>query len=217
MPFGIEFEVAGIRGSTYKNQVRALKDWFPGWVDKIDPTIEPFGVEVVSPVLNWDQKAQVFEMAAFLKMIGAKGNKTCGMHIHNSGNYSLLLLDCGKVMNFYKEKKLSFRPNVYRRGSGTWFNDGAANERIKGTGLHHDCISFPTEHKTVEFRLFNMCLHPRWIARCLHVVEEFEIRAVQGEFNVSLDKLLTNLQITEKDPNNSQHNLVYLRNFLTNA
>lgn len=90
--FGIEIEcfVPGTR-TTARDRIREAlaANNLNNWRVKGDGSIRNLpqgytGIEVVSPILKGeDGKQQVYRVTAILAEIGAKVNKTCGLHIHH--------------------------------------------------------------------------------------------------------------------------------------
>jgi len=81
--FGVEIEVADI--SVDPNNDRTLRNT-TRWEIKYDSSIQPSGLEFVSPIFEWENRGQVFDMVDRIKGKG-KCNQSCGLHIHMSGEF----------------------------------------------------------------------------------------------------------------------------------
>lgn len=196
MTFGIEFETTVPYGTcqigSYKHgiQVPALP---PGWKAERDGSIRcdvgHQACEIVSPILKGaDGVKQVIAVLEWLNQVGAKVNRSTGMHVHvgwSAGEAELSNL-AHYVSNF--EPALYASTGTHSREVGpfcksiksdaTYVGKFRGKQAMSVTDRYHtlNITNLSTGKQTVEFRLFAGTLNASkalgYIRLCLGIVEK---------------------------------------------
>ena len=189
MTFGIEIEShlpsespiqVGCHGAGNSIDSHGL----PGWKADGDPSIRaPHGrkaCEFVSPIYKGsDGLAQFIRDLATIRNMGAKVNRSCGLHIHVGFDHAdmdtkarLITL----VANF--EKAIYASTGTKKRERSRWCNGinrhGTVNQVISN-GCRYHVLNINTHKPTVEFRAFAGSTNARkiigYIRLCVGLVE----------------------------------------------
>lgn len=168
--FGVELEIANINMS-YDDE-RTIEST-TGWDIKCDISIDPSGLEFVSPVFEWENREQVFKMVERIKTGWPKAecNQSCGLHVHMSGEFGYSFDEVRKIgRQWYHSIEDGFKPAKRRRNKYCFLDFVGPRERYDAIRLVTSPLSDDRMH--IEIRLFNMHLCKRWIARCLFKAKE---------------------------------------------
>lgn len=189
LTFGVEIETTipagrlliGPHGSGY--EIPTL----PGWKADRDPSIRTTvrgheACEFVSPVFKGiEGLRKLLADVAAIRAMGAKVNKSCGLHIHvgfDKHNAELVEKLATLVSNF--EKAIYASTGTKARERGRWCNGlnryGCAGNAVQASQRcrYHVC-NFATRLPTVEFRPFASTLNgvkiAGYVRLCLALVE----------------------------------------------
>jgi hypothetical protein len=203
MKFGIELEVVYLSVSNAIDifRGRLYRDMFNDWQIKEDGSLHPFGVELVSPVFEWQNRGQVFDIIDILKRNRARSNQSTGFHVHMSGNFPNKWEDMKPtIARWYERIKPGFRPAKQRRDDYCSEALGQRKYQIVAPIIRapEDISSYCNGvwEKTIphiEIRLFNAHLCKRWVWRCLKASKELGClleNAKQGRNNLCKENLL---------------------------
>jgi hypothetical protein len=168
--FGVELEIAKI-SMDYEDALTIKRT--TDWDIKSDASIQPSGLEFVSPIFDWDNRGQVFKMVERIKTGWPKAecNQSCGLHVHMSGDFGPFFPIVRKIgQQWYKGIEDGFKPSAGRKAQYCML-------RFNGPEMRYDAIRHVSTHSYdgtmhIEIRLFNIHLCKRWIARCLWKARE---------------------------------------------
>jgi hypothetical protein len=167
MTFGVEIEclipVANAPECGHYHHGRQIADLPAGWNAQRDGSIRAgrgyVGVEVVSGILQGaDGVGQVKAVCEWLKRIGARVNKSTGLHIHVGVEHSPEALKKIVTVAANFEKAIYASTGTKARERGTYCRS-VQNSRQHITGelgsvSRYHVLNVSTGHPTVEFRAF---------------------------------------------------------------
>lgn len=211
--FGVEIELTGI---TRNNAAKVIANYFGTsvnhegtnydiytaqdskgrtWKVMYDGSINTEGknsfysVEVVTPILQYEDIEDLQEILRQLKNKGAKANSSCGIHIHVGAEkhtpktlrnlvnimaskqeliYKALDIDAGRANRYCKKLEENFVANINRFKPSTasgiadiWYDGygGNRNAHYNSSRYHGLNLHAVFTKGTVEFRLFNSTTH----------------------------------------------------------
>ncbi len=180
--FGVEIEFVGGRPA----ELEPLPGWrlVPGEA-QTDEDGADSGGELVPPPLLWSERAQIREMVARLRAVGARANWACGLHVHVGldpwGQSAVLPLvdaalacqDALRALVGTAEHRLRFCPPLTRDMRRAWTERPSADAlRRPGRPASHRCGIHPASwytYGTVEIRYANASLRYSEVARTVEL------------------------------------------------
>jgi len=199
--FGVEIECLipsdlAPRQGGYHNGIQI--DGFPsGWNSQRDGSINCnlsgyTGVEIVSPVLKGEKGlTEVVAVFDWLTEIGAKVNKSTGLHVHVDGR-SLDMTTIRRLVTRFKILESVFYSvngetmsdrleNRYCKRSQDWFDDSGLLDRYQSLNLTNWMDTTRSQKRTVEFRLFSGSLDAMHVVSIIHLCVGFVAMVVNGD------------------------------------
>ena len=207
--FGVEIELTGItrkKASQVIANFFGTKNFYIGsyydtyaatdnkgrtWKAMHDGSIRTDGgqaVEIVTPVLKYDDIENLQEIVRQLRHSGAKANETCGIHIHiGSENHTAKTLAnlvnimtskqnliykalgikserehyCKKLESGLSEKIRKIKPDSLEKMTDIWYDGYYGDRNAHYNESRYHCLNLHSVFTkgTVEFRLFNSTTH----------------------------------------------------------
>lgn len=207
--FGVEIELTGI---TRKKAAQVIADFFGTesfyigtyydtygakdgkgrtWKAMSDSSIRTDGgqeVEIVTPILKYEDIEDLQEIVRQLRHSGAKANETCGIHIHigsekhNAKTLSNLVnimtskqnliykalgirsereTYCKKLEAGLSEKIRKIKPDSLEKMADIWYDGYYGDRHAHYNASRYHCLNLHSVFTkgTVEFRLFNSTTH----------------------------------------------------------
>jgi hypothetical protein len=163
--FGVEVEVADT-----KHYPSIDIEGTYGWKITCDESINPHGMEFISPIFTWDTKDAIFTVIDIIKTTGGFCNQSCGFHVHMSGDFPPSW-DAIKepIWKWYRSILPGFMPAKRRKNGYCQEKLGTDKHQIVRPVCEHQ---WTKESPHIELRLFNAHLCKRWIYRCLKVSKQ---------------------------------------------
>jgi len=167
-----------------------------------------YSVELVSPILTWDEMPKLQEVVRQIRKAGAKVNDSCGIHVHvDAANHearslrNLLGIMYGKEDLLFKALRVNENRVTYCKKSREevltaaraqkskltmdsleriWYGDyyHSRDEHYHNSRYHALNLHSTFNGKTVEFRLFNATLHAGEVKAYIHLALATSAQAI---------------------------------------
>lgn len=171
--FGVEIEAAGVdinKAESLVKQYNLAHHPEQAWKTVLDCSINPHGLEFISPIFTWDTRDAIFEISDLINEAGGICNQSCGFHVHMSGDFPTSWDEMKEhIWNWYRSILPGFKPAKRRKNSYCKEELGTDKHQIIRPVCEH---LWQRESPHIELRLFNAHLCRRWIYRCLNASKQ---------------------------------------------